>query len=165
MPNSEPMRGTSSTTNEGDENYESEETTRLQARQMLGVMVERLARFFEEIRPESSSNNRNILQEHLYKMYMLPRLGLHLTDLLIKQLTNTRSALERSYTEFDANLIARRPLQQQTRNNLETSRTSVGTNTTPVNDEPTLAATTHSQTDSTITNPTNTAVTHTGLLP
>ncbi|XP_011503015.1 PREDICTED: uncharacterized protein LOC105366307 [Ceratosolen solmsi marchali] len=62
------------------------EITRLQARQTLSLIVERLTRFFEDIQPGNDSHN-NILNEQVNRIYMLPRLGIQLTDLLLEQLT------------------------------------------------------------------------------
>ncbi|XP_014232544.1 uncharacterized protein LOC106656237 isoform X3 [Trichogramma pretiosum] len=127
------------------EQYESQEMVenlreliRIQAREVLnGLMVASLTRFFEEIRPGNNSNSLSdrLFREEISNMHTLPRLGMELTDLLLEQHTRTRrELLHFNYFDFDATMAARQP--QQAAGNGERNRTSVGTNTTPVNEEP-----------------------------
>jgi hypothetical protein len=101
---------TSLTRSNGDSQYENlemidhiREITRLQARQTLSLVVERLTRFFEDIRP-GSGNHNTVLNEQVNRIYMLPRLGLQLTDLLLEQLTSRQDVNNR-----DLNLMTTQP--------------------------------------------------------
>lgn len=115
--NSEINRGSDSdsqseTTRDNTENQEMEqirEVTRLQARQVLSLMVESLTQFFEENRPGNGSQS-NVLYEQIYKMYVLLHLALQLTDLLLEQLVTTRRELESSqYGPFNSDLTVPDP--------------------------------------------------------
>ncbi|KAJ8680468.1 hypothetical protein QAD02_016255 [Eretmocerus hayati] len=112
---------------ESQETLESfREVTRLQARQVLSLMVESLTRFFEENRPGSGNNNR-MLHEQIFEMYALPMLGLQLTDLLLDQLAVTRRELEVICNEYDSSLSARQAAQSNQQPQVATTGTNTAT--------------------------------------
>ncbi|XP_014607709.1 PREDICTED: probable serine/threonine-protein kinase DDB_G0282963 [Polistes canadensis] len=80
---------------ENEEIEQIREATRLQARQVLSLMVGGLTQFIQMNRPENGSQS-NMLYEQIYKMYFLLHLALELTDLLLAQLVSTRQELESS---------------------------------------------------------------------
>lgn len=122
LTNRETNSASGSASSQAESIERSREQARQQARQVLTLMVENLSQLLEENRGGGDSStgggaHSSLLQEEVFRMFILPCLGLRLTDLLLEQLAVTRREIRNNQFSFEpSTLRAARQSRENTAN-------------------------------------------------